>query len=104
MSDLEGLSVEQLQEVIESAESALKAKQISERKEVYAQIKELAASVGATVEIYNSSDKKRVTKAKVPPKYRHPENTELTWTGRGMKPIWLRDLLDLGRDQTEFLI
>lgn len=26
-------------------------------------------------------------------KYRHPENSELTWSGRGKQPFWLRDAL-----------
>ena len=52
MTDLNNLSTTELQEIIANAESALKEKQASQRKEVYAQIKELAASVGATVEIY----------------------------------------------------
>lgn len=26
-------------------------------------------------------------------KYRHPENSELTWSGRGKQPGWLRDAL-----------
>lgn len=26
---------------------------------------------------------------KVPPKYRHPENAELEWTGRGRAPKWV---------------
>jgi DNA-binding protein H-NS len=26
-------------------------------------------------------------------KYRHPENAELTWSGRGKQPGWLRDAL-----------
>jgi|GEM_PF-334654 len=31
---------------------------------------------------------------KVPPKYRNPANPEQTWTGRGAKPIWVRNFLD----------
>lgn len=104
MTDLNNLSVNELQSMIENAESALKAKQQSQRKEVYAQIKELAASVGATVEIHEN-EKKQVRKvAKVAPKYRNPDNAELTWTGRGVMPKWMRALTEAGRDKSEFLI
>ena len=28
---------------------------------------------------------------KVAPKYRHPEMADIGWTGRGRKPLWVRD-------------
>ena len=104
MTDLNNLSVTELQAVIDNAESALKEKQATHRKEVYAQIKELAASVGATVEIHESDKKPARKIAKVAPKYRNPDNAEMTWTGRGVMPIWMRTLTESGRDKSEFLI
>ena len=43
-----------------------------------------------------TSNKKIKTKKPVPPKYYHPENPSLTWTGRGLKPRWIAALLDNG--------
>lgn len=101
---LQELSETELQSVIENAEKALKDKQLSKRKEVIAQIKELAASIGVTVEILEN-DKKVVRKgAKVAPKYRHPDQPEKTWTGRGVMPTWLKAFQDAGRDRSEFKI
>ncbi len=31
------------------------------------------------------------------PKYRHPENTEITWSGRGRKPAWIVEGLEAGK-------
>ena len=104
MTDLNNLSVNELQAMIDNAESALKEKQASQRKEVYAQIKKLAASVGATVEIHESDKKQTRKVVKVPPKYRNPDNSEMTWTGRGVMPVWMRTLTESGRDKSEFLI
>ena len=103
MIDLNNSSDAELQEIISNAAKALKDRQRSKRKEVIAQIKELAASIDATVEI--NEDKKIVRKtSKVAIKYRDPNNHENTWTGRGVMPRWLRDLLDSGRDRSEFLV
>jgi DNA-binding protein H-NS len=33
---------------------------------------------------------------KVPVKYRHPQNSDLAWTGRGRKPKWVEDWLAAG--------
>lgn len=41
---------------------------------------------------------------KVSVKYRDPENQENTWTGRGMRPRWLRDKIDAGTTLESFLV
>ena len=43
-------------------------------------------------------------KMKVPPKYRHPRKKELTWTGRGNQPIWVREYLEKGGTLEKLLI
>ena len=102
MTDYQNLSESELQAVIESAEKALKNLQANKRKDVIAQIKELAASIDVVVEIHEA-DKKSVRKGvKVPIKYRHPEDPEKTWTGRGVMPTWLQALINAGHDRSEF--
>jgi DNA-binding protein H-NS len=102
MTDYQNLSESELQAVIESAEKALKNIQANKRKDVIAQIKELAASIDVVVEIHEA-DKKSVRKGvKVPVKYRHPEDPEKTWTGRGVMPTWLQTLINAGHDRSEF--
>lgn len=105
MTDLNNLSVNELQTMIENAEAALKIKQASQRKEVLAQIKSLAASIGVTVEIHEAEEKMHKRKgAKVAAKYRNPDDASQTWTGRGVMPKWMRALNESGRDKSEFLI
>lgn len=102
MTDLQHLSASELQAMIGNAEKALKNMQVNKRKEVITQIKELAASIGVTVDIHEG-DKKIVRKVnKVAIKYRDPDNAENTWTGRGVMPKWLRALLNEGRERSEF--
>ncbi|MCF7967573.1 MAG: H-NS histone family protein [Methylococcaceae bacterium] len=104
-NDLERLSEAELANVIANAQRALKEKQHSKRKGVIAQIKELAASIGVSVEI-TDGDKPVSSRrgSKVAPKYRNPNNHNQTWTGRGMKPRWLQALIQQGRHADEFLI
>ena len=33
---------------------------------------------------------------KVPPKYRNPTNNAQTWSGRGVSPLWIRELKSRG--------
>lgn len=102
MNDYQNLSENELQAVIENAEKALKARQASKRKEVIAQIKELAASIEVSVEIIEGDKKSSRKGVKVPIKYRHPTDTTKTWTGRGVTPKWLQTLVDAGHDRSEF--
>jgi DNA-binding protein H-NS len=104
MSDYQNLSENELKAVIERAEIALKNKQVNKRKEVIAKIKELAASIDATVEIHEEGKKAQRAASKIPVKYRHPKDADKTWTGRGMTPKWMQALLDKGHDRTEFKV
>ncbi len=94
-TDLNQLSESDLKNMIADAEKALRAKKESKRKEVIAQIRQLAASIDATVEI---RDGRRTARRgmKVPPKYQDPNDPSRQWTGRGMQPAWIRELIAQG--------
>jgi len=102
MTEYQNLSESELQAVIENAEKALKNKQANKRKEVIAQIKELAASIDVVVEIHEPEKKPARKGAKVAIKYRHPDDDDKTWTGRGVAPKWMQELLNSGHDRSEF--
>lgn len=42
--------------------------------------------------------------ARVSPKYEHPKNPDLRWTGRGRKPKWVEQCLDEGLTLEDLLI
>lgn len=42
--------------------------------------------------------------AKVAPKYRNPANARETWTGRGLPPRWMAELIKKGKKREDFLI
>ena len=102
VTDYQNLSESELQAVIDSAEKALKNIQANKRKDVIAQIKDLAASIDVTVDIHESDKKAARKGVKVAVKYRHPEDPEKTWTGRGVMPIWLQALINAGHNRSEF--
>lgn len=103
MIDIQNLSAAELQALIKNAESALEAKQASNRKQVIAQIKELAASIDVTVEITDDKNSRK-SSSSVTAKYANPANPYETWTGRGLAPKWMKALTDQGHQKDEFLI
>lgn len=51
-----------------------------------------------------ASSRKGRKLGKVAPKYRNPANSRETWTGRGLKPRWMAELVKKGRKVEDFLI
>ncbi len=104
MTDLAELSEEELKEMMDNAAKALKQKQESKKKEVMAQIRQMAASIGMSVSFHEAGKESSRKGIKVPPKYRNPANPEQTWTGRGVAPKWMQELIAAGHDKSEFEI
>jgi len=101
------MSEDELAQVIKNAERALDERRKSKRKEIEAQIRRLADSIGMDVQLIERETKPRGSSmkgAKIAPKYRHPSNSQLQWTGRGVAPKWLKELEERGRRREEFLI
>lgn len=101
------MSDDELQQIIRNAERAIEERRRSKRKEIEVQIRRLADSIGMDVQLIERETKPRGSSmkgAKIPPKYRHPSNSQLQWTGRGVVPKWLKELEAQGRSKDEFLI
>jgi len=60
--------------------------------------------VGAEKPAKVNKTKKKPKTVAAPPKYRHPENPEVTWTGKGRQPKWIKEAEAAGRSRNVFLI
>ncbi|MFI3136344.1 MAG: H-NS histone family protein [Methylococcaceae bacterium] len=104
MSEFEKLSENELEVMIENARKALELLQVGKRKEVIAQIKELAASINMAAELIDLDKKPARKGVSVPFKYRHPDDASKQWTGRGVAPKWMQDLISNGHTKADFKI
>ena len=103
--DYSGLSEEELKEMIKTAEVVLQSKEEDRKKQIVSQINELAASINLKVEFIDAQRRQSSRKGiKVAAKYQNPENPSQKWTGRGMKPKWLKSLLDQGGKPEQYEI
>ena len=82
-------------------------------KEVFLQMRDLAAKHGLTVdEVMATGGKKRRRRGsgsaapgpKSAPKYRNPKDPAKTWTGKGRKPGWIVEGLEKGKKLEDFAI
>ena len=62
------------------------------------------ASPATTKTTKRKAAKTGTTGRKVPPKYRNPNNSAETWTGRGRSPLWFSGLIDAGKSREDLLI
>ncbi|WP_245605443.1 H-NS histone family protein [Roseicyclus elongatus] len=51
-----------------------------------------------------SSGSRRKASAPSAPRYRHPENPEVTWSGRGRRPAWVTAALECGKSLEDLAI
>jgi DNA-binding protein H-NS len=92
--DLTKLSLEELKALAQDVEVEVVGRREAERSRVLSQMRELAGSVGMTLEDFVRGEKRGVA---VAAKYRNPDNPALTWSGRGKRPAWVNEALASGR-------
>ena len=113
--DLDNFSSKDLDSLIAQANKRKKA--LNKRKPI-AQVRKkltaLAKAEGYTVaELFGGTGtasaraqaaRKSTKGSKVAAKYRNPANAKETWSGRGLPPRWMADLIKKGKKREDFLI
>jgi DNA-binding protein H-NS len=93
--DLSKLSLEELQSLARDIEIEVVSRREADRDRVLNQMRELAGSLGMTLEEVVRGEKGKGVP--VPVKYRNPDNPVLTWSGRGKRPAWVNEALASGK-------
>lgn len=100
---LEKLNLAELKALRKNVEKAIATYEARKLSEARAVLEEKARELGVSLDAVLGA-KGKAAGATVPPKYRHPENAELTWTGRGRSPKWLAEHEKNGGSRDDFLI
>ena len=97
------LTLEQLKEINKKSAAAIADFENRRKKEAIQKATEIAKAAGfASLEDMLAAQPAKRQQAE--PKYRHPENPELTWSGRGRKPGWSVEALEAGKSLEDFAI
>lgn len=101
--DLGALSLEELKRLQKDVEKAItgfeERKMAEARAALEAKARELGFSLG---ELTGGKPSRKQPQGA--PKYRHPENPSITWTGRGRKPKWVTEHLAAGKPMEDLEI
>lgn len=104
--NLEKLSLAELEKLTKDVDRAIEQTRRANRKEALKAARDAAAKYGFSLDelVGTSRTAPRKKKPGSPPKYAHPENPAVTWTGRGRQPGWIKDALAAGKSLDDFLI
>ena len=112
MVNLRGLDLKELKLLRKKVDTAIQKIETNNHAKARAEVVKVANKYGIPVEtliadraVEKSNGRKALKRGKkVPPKYRHPEDMTLTWTGRGLKPKWIALMLENGAKLEDLLI
>lgn len=90
--DLNNLSLSELKQLQKTVTKAIASFEERRKAEARSALEEHARQLGFALGDFAGETPIRKRSASVE-KYRHPENPEVTWSGRGRKPKWVTDHL-----------
>lgn len=107
--DLSKFSIHELREIVVDAEKTIQRKLSEELKKAKKAADDAAKKHGFSLsELFGHSadktKKAKTSKPKSPPKYRNPEDSNQTWSGRGRQPAWFRAALESGKSPEDMSI
>ncbi len=93
--DLEAMSLDELKKMQKDVAKAISTFEDRQKAEARTKVEAVAREMGYSLAELVGADSK-AKRAPVAPKYQHPENPAVTWSGRGRKPQWFVDALAAG--------
>ena len=99
--DLSALTLEELKALEKDVPKAIKDLKARQKAEALAAVEAKANEFGFSLSELGTTGTRKTVSA---PKYQHPENPELTWTGKGRKPAWFAEALAAGVSANDMLI
>ena len=106
---LKGLSRGELLNLQKRVEKALIRLQKADKKKALAAAQAAAKQHGFSLDELTTGGagngrKAKKTSVKGVPKYAHPKDPSITWTGKGRRPQWIVDAMDKGKKLSAFEI
>ena len=98
--NLEAMSLKELRQLQKDLAKAISTYEDRHKADARAKLEVIAKEMGYSLADLIAVEVK-TTRAPVVPKYRHPENAALTWSGRGRKPQWFADHINSGKDPSD---
>lgn len=100
---LNDMPLEELKALQKSIAKAIATYEQRQKAEARKALEEHAKDLGFKLEELVNENAGKKSKTSAPPKYKNSESGK-TWSGRGMKPRWVKEYLDNGGSIDDLLI
>jgi DNA-binding protein H-NS len=101
--DVETLSLKELKSLQKDLAKAISNFEDRKKSDARSKLEGIAKEMGYSLAELIGTDVKP-TRAPAAAKYRHPDNSDLTWSGRGRKPLWFVAALDAGKSPEDLAV
>lgn len=101
--DLAALSLKDLKQLQKDVAKAIATFEDRQKAEARSKLEAVAKEMGYSLAELTGAEVK-AGRAPAAPKYRHPENPAVTWSGRGRKPRWFVEALAAGKTADDLAI
>lgn len=102
--DISAIATADLKDLLDRIPAELKRREKEDKAKARKEIEAIAAAHGFSLDdLLGGVSEPKVKKA-VAVKYRHPENADLAWTGRGRQPKWVADFIISGGNLEQLLV
>lgn len=95
--NLDTLSLSELKSLQKDIAKAIADFSDRKKTEAMAALEAHAKELGFSLAELTGAKKTRKSSGPAGAKYRHPENPEVTWSGRGRQPGWFKAAIDAGK-------
>lgn len=94
--ELSKLSLAELKNLLSIIPAEIKRREKDEKAQTLKDLAALAAERGFSLEELIGTAVEKKERSPVAVKYRHPQNADLAWTGRGRQPKWVAEFIGAG--------
>lgn len=97
--DLNALPLSELEQLKKDVEKAISTVEQRRKRDALSAVRSAAKEFGFSLDelLPENGATKTSSKAKLPAKYRNPEDPAQTWSGRGRRPAWFEAALERGK-------
>jgi DNA-binding protein H-NS len=102
--DLSNFSLAELRDLERQIPREIRRRSVEEKANVRRKLEAMAQEMGFTLAEVIGGRGVRHGAEPLAAKYRHPQQPDLTWSGRGRKPRWVETWLSNGGDLSQLVI
>ena len=101
--NIEAMSLKELKSLQKDLAKAISTFEDRHKSDARNKLEIIAKEMGYSLAELIGTDVKP-TRAPAAAKYRHPDNSDLTWSGRVRKPLWFVAALDAGKSPEDLAV